>query len=495
MQDVDRRSGLQVLYSREEWGNVRAFDVVKNRRFRTPEEFSGGAMDVCDMLICESENLFKNKKVVDELQNFGARVEKYVKVKKGEVLLGSNTLDFDDVVIKRFNGNSIGAAVVARKGSGKTQLAKGIFVEQIPHRFDRYCAILDPNIDYTALDQPQDDPRCLENLKKLHMKPMMLHPYYCSPKFADIFMARGKKFEITYDDINRLENVPQRMELLSEVLNISPVSDSASYELLSMLINRGIPTQYTELISTLHALSKERAKAMDRPSGSSKIVSLFMWLYTIGILTDNPANEVLFPQMLKKWGHLVLQLPKEGSKQPHPSWIVKYFIKSLITDRKFYQMAGHGEERGVLDKKVMVMVEEAHNFIPKMGNPPSKETIQKLFTTERKNGFDCVLVSQNPEQLENISITQADWLITCKVQSNPIKHLLRERGMTEHEMVLVGEKLYYDQQNKPVQWYLHDGTDSCTFFPYPPCSKILGETTKGWMGGSSGITGVNYNPI
>lgn len=453
--------------------------IYKNfRDTATVEEYSGGLMGISDFLLANSSELMKDKKVVDEMQEWGRILERSFRVKKNELLLGSTTDKYEDIVVKKFNGDVVGTAIIANKGDGKTQLGKWLYIDQFPRRWDRYLFIVDPKGDYLCLDFPQEVPACLKTLEKVGLKPMQYKPYYCSPQFANIFGARGKEFSFTYRCIDGLENKPLKIEVLRELLNIDVRADSATYSLLNDLMAQGIPIHFDALIDRLRELSQERKEIMGSHQESGKIRGLFQSLYNQGILTDDPSRAIAFPNMLKKHKMMVFQYPLYGSDELAPSSYVKMVLSELLADRKRYVKTQEGQEEGVLDKKITVLIDEADAVVPKKKFTPARMAVQRLFTKERQSGFDVTLITQNPHLVDPITITQSDWLITSRVRNKAIFGLLRERGFDEHLLNMVATKLKHDRQKKPVEWLLHDTSDSKTFFPFPPLTRMITENVR-----------------
>lgn len=76
------------------------------------------------------------------------------------------------------------------------------------------------------------------------------------------------------------------------------------------------------------------------------------------------------------------------------------------------------EVEGVKIKKTplcWVLIDEAHNFIPDKGNPPSLGILLKLVREGRQPGISLVLATQRPNKLHSEALAQCDMIISHRL--------------------------------------------------------------------------------
>jgi len=99
-------------------------------------------------------------------------------------------------------------------------------------------------------------------------------------------------------------------------------------------------------------------------------------------------------------------------------------------DVKSFTRLIHSEEE---DKKdvplIWIMVDEAHEFLPKTGTTPATDALQTLLREGRQPGISLVLASQQPGQIHTDVMTQSDIVIahhiTAKIDVDALGNLMQ----------------------------------------------------------------------
>ena len=62
-----------------------------------------------------------------------------------------------------------------------------------------------------------------------------------------------------------------------------------------------------------------------------------------------------------------------------------------------------------------LIIDEAHNFMPREGNAPSTEILRKIVKEGRQPGITLVLATQQPEKLDPDALSQCDIIISHRL--------------------------------------------------------------------------------
>ena len=96
---------------------------------------------------------------------------------------------------------------------------------------------------------------------------------------------------------------------------------------------------------------------------------------------------------------------------------ISFYLESLLSDRKNAKNQVHGEGSGFVRFKspIIVVVEEAHVFIPKQEYTDTKYFAAKVAREGRKFGMGLIVVSQRPRSIDSNVLSQLASLAIMKV--------------------------------------------------------------------------------
>ena len=107
---------------------------------------------------------------------------------------------------------------------------------------------------------------------------------------------------------------------------------------------------------------------------------------------------------------------------------------------------------------IWIMVDEAHEFLPKEGSTPATDTLQTLLREGRQPGISLVLASQQPGQIHTDVITQSDVVIahhiTAKIDIDALGALMQSYMRSSLDKTLAdlpdakGAAIVFDDTNE-----------------------------------------------
>lgn len=111
--------------------------------------------------------------------------------------------------------------------------------------------------------------------------------------------------------------------------------------------------------------------------------------------------------------------------------IVVSLISRMIFDFGFHYSKGRHADGGVSDVPIMLVCEEAHNYVPRSGGArydASRKSIERIAKEGRKYGITLMVVSQRPSEVSETIFSQCSNFISLRltnaVDQNYIKALL-----------------------------------------------------------------------
>lgn len=132
-------------------------------------------------------------------------------------------------------------------------------------------------------------------------------------------------------------------------------------------------------------------------------------------------------------------------------------ISRLIFDFCFHYSKIQHEQNQLNDIPVLLVCEEAHNYIPRMGGAEyksSKKSIERIAKEGRKYGLSLMIVSQRPSEVSETVFAQCNNFISLRLTNqsdqNYIKNLLPEGtrdignilpNLTTGEAIIVGDSV------------------------------------------------------
>jgi len=407
---------------------------------------------------------------------------KKIEIPEGHILLGVRDYESMEPVTLRWNGKSFGLAVIMKRGAGKTQWVKTIALDQIHAIYGHYIIIVDPKNEYFNINKPQDDPIGIDQLAKLGITPQGYDARYAIPTFlSETIETEGrmkKVYTITAADFNVL-SYSTRLGLWMRFLGLAPGSP-ASHALMRVM--HGEPRNTKHMLELIEADIAEQT----RERGKRGVSMDFLYKFREAVASEvlGAKKEASFDFALELANNkiiaLELALDTENQNQPIMQTYAKIGMEAILQDRiAFIRPALRNKyRRGLLDKPIMFVVDEADILASNDARRPTRSTLRAILTKYRQFGMSLVLITQEPTMIDKISVKQCNYIVTCKVDES-MYGILKARGIPQYMIDNDLMKLAWDDTAPTKQFCcLTPDTEEPLkiFYPIFPRSKIWKES-------------------
>lgn len=188
---------------------------------------------------------------------------------------------------------------------------------------------------------------------------------------------------------------------------------------------------------------------------------------------DLPAYANSLISKLKKIRHLKfskkqknLQIPKDSIifelgeyTQLEQECILNYYLFDLL------QRCKRTKEQN--RKKHIIVVEEAHNYVPSVGNPLSKSILVRLAREGRKHGISLCFITQRPRYFDQTALSQSgNKIVFALPNPDDVKHIMEDIPFYKPELSIgiqsqkVGECMIVgDAFNDILETVVHFGEE------------------------------------
>jgi hypothetical protein len=323
--------------------------------------------------------------------------------------------------------------VCGKRGSGKSYSA-GVIAEEmisLPKEIKQNLSVImiDTMGIYWSMKKPND--KEMEKLSEWDLKPAEM-------KDMKFFIPKGyagkyKDAGIDYDSVFTLPCSEITSQDWAITFGISPIDESglALQRAIKRLRRLGLYS-IDDIIKEIGKDSKTDQKVKDA------LVGRFMAAKDWGIFEKlgTPIENFLKPGTIS-----VIDI--SHYLRSSAGWSVRTMVIGLLSRRVFQArlMARKSEEvetiTGEKKKKtpmVWMMIDEAHQFIPKEGLTAASDPILTLIKEGREPGVSLLLITQMPNKLNHEALAQTDVVISHKLTSeSDIKALrsIMQTYMTE----------------------------------------------------------------
>lgn len=234
-----------------------------------------------------------------------------------------------------------------------------------------------------------------------------------------------------YDDIITITNSKKNNEYILD-LSVDNISYYVNLNASEELILRNVDFQvdevysYKELVDEIYQYYRKKKNGdssqltFNFEENNSQVIELPLYANSlIGKLKN--IRHLKFTK-----NHKLLQLPKNSMvfdvgeyTQLEQECILNYYLYKLLQSCKKTKM----ENR----KKQIVIIEEAHNYVPSVKSTLSKEIIVRLSREGRKYGVSLCFITQRPRFFDQTALSQSGNKIIFSL-SNPddIKHIIED---------------------------------------------------------------------
>ncbi len=276
--------------------------------------------------------------------------------------------------------------ILAKTGSGKSYTA-GVIIEELIER-GVPMFIIDPHGEYASLREPNDNP---DELDRMGI-------YGVSPKGYGnrirVYVPPNSPFMDKADGVLKLDGLNLTPE---EIIELTGITNSTQQALLYQAIKNLKGRDYTieDIISEVEAL-KHNAR-FGLLGHLEKILDSNLFG------RDATPIEVL----LQKERAVVLDM--RGSPPEHQDLIVSRVCSMLFELRKREEVPPG-----------MIVIEEAHNFIPErgFGRTVSTQILRTIASEGRKFGLGLLVISQRPARVDKNVVSQCNTQIILRI-TNP----------------------------------------------------------------------------
>ena len=330
-------------------------------------------------------------------------LEEFYRVGKLPLRIG-NLLTRDDVAI---NLNPRGfmrhMAIIAQTGGGKSYTA-GVLMEELYEK-GASLVVIDPHADYVRMKMGQDGKIALPRFT-VFRNPMSTGRYEgIETKTLSISLE-----ELEPEEISNILGIPSKASKIRGIIaNAMDVANAAS-ELSEGVGNVGFDDLYT--IIEKWAKGEEKAPEGYKKENAMDALRYLKRAKRSGIANVFSNSTTPLDEIVKSKHIAVLDL--SGLKNEVQEIFARIFLM------KIYDSNTKGENI----KPVFILVEEAHNFIPKNKNPISKEVIKKIAAEGRKFGVFLVIITQRPQKVDQDVLSQMNsYIILRLVNKEDIKAL------------------------------------------------------------------------
>ncbi|AGK60685.1 putative ATPase [Archaeoglobus sulfaticallidus PM70-1] len=274
--------------------------------------------------------------------------------------------------------------ILAKTGSGKSYTA-GVIIEELIER-GVPLFIIDPHGEYASLKEPNRD-------EEEKMKIYGISPKGYGNKVR-VYVPPNSPFANRADGILRLDGLNLSAE---EIIELAGITNTTQQALLYQALKNLKGQEYTieDIIDEVEQIKHSAKVAL--------LGSLEKILESGLFGRDSTPVDIL----LQKERAIVLDM--RGTPPEHQDLIVSRVCAKLFELRKREEVPPG-----------MIVIEEAHNFIPErgMGKAVSTQVLRTIASEGRKFGLGLLVISQRPARVDKNVISQCNTQIILRV-TNP----------------------------------------------------------------------------
>lgn len=277
--------------------------------------------------------------------------------------------------------------ILAKTGSGKSYTA-GVIIEELLER-EVPLFIVDPHGEYASMKHPNDDESELEKMRRFGIEPKGY-----GGKIR-VYVPPSSPFADRADGILKLDGLNLTPEEIIELAGLA--NNSTAHALLYQAIKNLKGQDYTieDIITEVEGI---------KHNGKWSIIGHLERILESGLFDKDPTPIHI---LLQKGRAIVLDM--RGVPPEHQDLIVSRVCSKLFELRKREEVPPG-----------MIVIEEAHNFIPErgFGRAVSTPVLRTIASEGRKFGLGLMVISQRPARVDKNVISQCNTQIILRV-TNP----------------------------------------------------------------------------
>ncbi len=276
--------------------------------------------------------------------------------------------------------------ILAKTGSGKSYAA-GVIIEELLER-DVPLLIIDPHGEYTSMKYENDSKDEIKKMGEFGVKPKGYK------KKIKIYTPPNSPFLDRADDVIKLDGLNLTPE---EIIELTGLANTTSQALVYQAIKNLKGKEYSieDIIEEVESI-KHNAKW--------SLLGHLEKILDSGLFDTNPTP---INRLLQKGKASIIDM--RGIPPEHQDLIVSRICNQLFELRKVNKVPPG-----------MIVIEEAHNFIPERGYGKAISTpiLRNIASEGRKFGLGLMVISQRPARIDKNVISQCNTQIILKV-TNP----------------------------------------------------------------------------
>ncbi|WP_457590400.1 helicase HerA domain-containing protein [Geoglobus sp.] len=273
--------------------------------------------------------------------------------------------------------------ILAKTGGGKSYTA-GVIIEELIEK-GVPLLIIDPHGEYASLRYPNDVREELERMDEFGVRPKG----YSNIR---VYVPPGSPFTDRADGVIYLDGRNLEVEEIIELGNItSPSAQALLYQVVRELDDYTIE----DIMDKVEEIKN---------SSKSVLLGALTKIQKSGLFSDNPTPI----DILLQRGRAVI-LDMRGVDPAYQDLIVARVCGKLFEMRKREEIPPG-----------MIVIEEAHNFIPErgFGKAVSTQILRTIASEGRKFGLGLMVISQRPARVDKNVISQCNTQIILRL-TNP----------------------------------------------------------------------------
>ncbi len=382
------------------WNDVEGWIVAYVTDIKAKSDFS--SEDVVKGRNVESEVYVAKASVIGKRENGYLRAPRTPFVPGEKVFLAEESLVADvlgmsqegayigllgDTSVKvRLDVNSLvqkHVCILAKTGGGKSYTA-GVIIEELIEK-GVPLLIIDPHGEYSSLKHPNDVSEETDRMGEFGVKPRG----YGSIR---IYVPPDSPFAEKADGVIHLDGRNLEAE---EIIELGNITSSSAQALLYQVLKDMQSYTIDDIIDRLEE---------EKHSSRAVLIGALTKIRKSGLFSENPTPlEIL----LQKGRAVILDL--RGLDPAYQDLIVARVCDKLFEMRKREEIPPG-----------MIVIEEAHNFIPErgFGKAVSTQILRTIASEGRKFGLGLMVISQRPARVDKNVISQCNTQIILRL-TNP----------------------------------------------------------------------------
>ncbi len=293
--------------------------------------------------------------------------------------------------------------LTGKRGTGKSW-SLGVMVEEISNLPEdvkkNLCVLLiDPQGIFWTMKSPNEKEIDVLNSWRLEPKGFSVNVYVPEGQ-AKTFMEAGVDFDSSFSFMPSELRADDWISLFGLDMN-EPLGI-----LLQKVLSK-LPAEYS-IDDVISFIQREEGFDKEKLALENRFEAAKSW----GIFGESKMPEILEPGKITI---LDVSLTPVSVRSLLIAFVSRRIFMERTKARRKEELAEIeiGEKRNV--PMCWIAIDEAHNFLPKEGNMPSSDILDRIVREGRQPGISLVLATQRPERLSQEALAQCDMIISHRL--------------------------------------------------------------------------------